>query len=220
MSEWPDDEIVLVSALEHFSYCPRQCALIHIENVFDENIFTLRGSRAHERADEPEVTEEDGKRVERAVPIWSNRLGLQGKADVIEFRDDGTVYPVEYKHGPRRAKVHDDLQLCAQALCLEEMLGCSIAKGAIYHHSSRRRREVTFDEALRRNTEEAIAGVRRMLIAGVLPPPADDARCPKCSLIDACMPSAASLMPRSLDVIFTPIPDQHSIGLSSQDSGQ
>jgi CRISPR-associated exonuclease Cas4 len=211
MSEWQEDEIVLVSAIEHFSYCPRQCALIHVEKVFDENIFTLRGNRAHERADEPDATEEDGKRIERAVPIWSSRLGLQGKADVIEFWDDGTVYPVEYKHGPRRAKAHDDLQLCAQALCLEEMLGCSITKGAIYHHSSRRRREVAFDQTLREKTERAITGVRSMLLAGVLPPPADDARCPKCSLIDACMPSAITLMSRSPGTLFEPLPEKEVV---------
>ncbi len=211
MPEWPEDEIVLVSAIEHFSYCPRQCALIHVEKVFDENIFTLRGRQAHERADEPETTEEDGKRIERAVPIWCERLGLQGKTDVIEFWDDGSVYPVEYKHGPRREKIHDDLQLCAQALCLEEMLGCSVPEGAIYYHSSRRRREVLFDQILRDKTEQAILGVRRMLQSKTLPPPLDNARCPKCSLIDACIPAAINALPHSSDAVFIPLPDKEVV---------
>ena len=196
MSEWSEDEIVLVSAIEHYSYCPRQCALIHIEHVFDENIFTLRGRRAHERVDEVDSVEEEGARVERALPIWSRRLGLQGKADIVEFRAGGIIYPIEYKYGRRRHKVHDDLQLCAQALCLEEMLGVTIARGALYYYSSRRRREAQFDDQLRAKTEEIIAHIRRMQIMGEMPPPVDDARCRNCSLADACMPSALRALPR------------------------
>lgn len=194
MPEWSEEEVVLISALEHYSYCPRQCALIHIEKVFDENIYTLRGQRAHERTDNPQETVEEGKVVERAVPIWSNRLGLQGKSDVIEFWNDGTIYPVEYKFGPRREKIHDDIQLCAQALCLEEMLGRPIHGGAVYYHSSRRRRDVVFDQRLREDTETVIAQVREMLIRNEVPPPVDDARCPNCSLADACMPSVVSAL--------------------------
>lgn len=190
MAEWTDEEIVLVSAIEHYSYCPRQCALIHVEKVFDENIFTLRGRHAHERVDEDEPTTVGDVKVERALPLWSRRLGLQGKADTVEFRPDGVVFPVEYKHGPRRAKVHDDLQLCAQALCLEEMLGVSIPAGAIYYCSSHRRREVDFNAELRAKTEDAVILIRRMLNDGDLPPPVNDARCRHCSLADACLPEA------------------------------
>ncbi len=180
----------MISALEHYSYCPRQCALIHVEKIFDENIYTLRGRRAHERADVPESALEDGVRVERGLPLFSDRLGLVGKADVIEFGPGGTPYPVEYKHGPRRQTRHDDIQLCAQALCLEEMFGLEVLKGAIFHHSSRRRREVSFDGELRSLTGETVRAVREMLAAGSVPPPVADARCPKCSLFDACMPFA------------------------------
>src|SRR5665811_121513 len=107
MSEWNDDDIVLVSAIEHYSYCPRQCALIHVEKVFDENVYTLRGTMAHKRADEPIEAAEHDVKVERALPIWSDVHGLQGKADVVEFHQDGSVYPVEYKIGGRKASEHD-----------------------------------------------------------------------------------------------------------------
>ncbi|MDQ3508970.1 MAG: CRISPR-associated protein Cas4 [Actinomycetota bacterium] len=185
---WAEDELVMISALEHFSYCPRQCALIHVESVFDENLYTLRGRRIHERADSSETSFEDGVRSERSLPLFSGRLGLVGKADVVEFDSDGTPYPVEYKAGPRKANLHDDIQLCAQAMCLEEMLGRNVPRGAVFHKSSQRRREAVFDENLRRTTEEMVSLVRSMLVAEKLPPPVADARCRKCSLFDACMP--------------------------------
>ncbi len=178
----------MISALEHWSYCPRQCALIHLEQTFDENLYTLRGQAVHQRVDEPESDVVDGVRVERAVPLWSKRLGLIGKADVVEFHGE-TPYPVEYKHGPRREREHDDLQVCAQAICLEEMTGLSVPRGAIYHHSSRRRREVVFDEHLRARVAEAVAAIRTMLSAKVLPEPVNDKRCERCSLLESCMPS-------------------------------
>lgn len=182
------DDPIMISALEHWSYCPRQCALIHVEQTFDENLYTLRGRAVHKRVDEPESEIVDGVRVERAVPVWSKRLGLIGKADAVEFHGE-TPYPVEYKHGPRREKEHDDLQVCAQALCLEEMTGQSVPRGAIYHHSSRRRREVVFAPALRQRVEAAVAGIRQMLGSGTLPPPVNDRRCEHCSLQESCMPS-------------------------------
>ncbi len=187
---WDEAEVVMVSALEHYSYCPRQCALIHIEQVFDENLYTMRGRRMHERADEPDSALEDGVRVERGLPLFSERLGLVGKADVVEVYPDGTPYLVEYKSGPRRQQQHDDIQLCAQAICLEEMLGKEVLRGAIYHHSSRRRREAVFDAELRSLTEATILAVRKLLVEARVPPPVADARCKHCSLFDACMPFA------------------------------
>ncbi len=184
---WDDADLVLVSALEHWSYCPRQCALIHLDQVWDENLYTLRGRHAHEKVDVPDVELREGVRIERALPIWSDRLGLVGKADVVEFHGD-TPYPVEYKHGGRRRHEHDDLQLCAQALCLEEMTGRPLTRGAIFHHGSRRRREVVFDADLRARTEAVIAEVRDMLRNRRMPPPVNDARCDNCSLRESCMP--------------------------------
>ena len=185
----PVDPIPL-SALQHYSYCPRQCALIHVEQAFEENVHTLRGQAVHQRVDEPGFEEKTGVRVERALPVWSERLGLIGKCDVVEFLPDGTPYPVEYKHGPKRTKIHDDIQLAAQAMCLEEMTGKAIPKGAIYHHRSRRRREVEFTPALRAQVEDTAAKVRALLDSGSLPPPLNDARCKECSLKEICQPEA------------------------------
>lgn len=187
---WLEEDVVLLSALKHYSYCPRQCALIHVERVFDENVFTLRGRHAHERADEALTTREQGVRMERALPLWSDVWGLQGKGDVVEFHDDGRVVPVEYKNGARRERRHDDVQLCAQALCLEEMLGRPVTQGAIYSLQTHRRRDVDLNESLRRETLHIIAQVRAMQQSrGPLPPAVNDKRCPRCSLLDACVPA-------------------------------
>ena len=183
-----DVDLIMISALEHWSYCPRQCALIHVEQTFDENLYTLRGRAVHKRVDEPETEEQAGVRIERALPLWSKALGLVGKADVVEFYGE-TPYPVEYKHGPHREQEHDDLQLCAQALCLEEMTGKAVPHGAIYHHSSRKRREVTCTAELRGQVVQTIQAIRQMLASKQLPPPVNDRRCTKCSLHEACMPS-------------------------------
>lgn len=185
-----DDWPVLISALEHFSYCPRQCALIHVERIFDENVFTLRGRYAHERVDEPHTTLENGVRLERALPLWSDKWGLQGRGDVVEFHPDGRVVPVEYKNGPRRERRHDDVQLCAQALCLEEMLGVPVETGAVYSLQTRRRRDMAFTDELRDETQGIVAQVRAVQQSrGPLPPALNDSRCPRCSLLDACVPA-------------------------------
>jgi CRISPR-associated exonuclease Cas4 len=184
---WDDADLVLISALEHFSYCPRQCALIHLDQAWDENLYTLRGRHAHERVDAADAERRDDLRVERALPLWSDRLGLVGKADVVEFHG-GAPYPVEYKHGGRRRHEHDDLQLCAQALCLEEMTGRPVPRGAVFHHGSRRRREVAFTADLRARTEQAVREVRALLRGRCLPQPVNDARCDNCSLRPSCLP--------------------------------
>lgn len=177
---------VPISALEHYSYCPRQCGLIHIEQTFEENIFTIKGRLAHERIDAADKEIARGVRVLRGVPLWSERFGLRGKADLVEMRTEGP-YPVEYKVGRRHGR-HPDLQLCAQALCLEEMLGVPVPKGAIFYHAARRRHEVAIDQTLRDNTISAIADIHHMLRTQRLPPAPNDARCPSCSLINACLP--------------------------------
>jgi len=215
LREWADEEIVMISALEHYSYCPRQCALIHLEQIFQENVFTLRGRHGHERADLPSTTAERGVRVERGLPLWSERYGLNGKADVVEFPPGGLPpVPVEYKHGGiRRGKAgrHEAIQLCAQALCLEEMFGVTVPAGAISSLSARRRQTVPFTEALREEAIAIIASVRRMLQRGGgpgrLPEAVNDARCPNCSLIDACMPATvvAARAARLKAALFVPI---------------
>ena len=180
---------IMLSALQHYSYCPRQCALIHLEQTFDDNVHTERGHLAHERVDSGESGVEYGVRVERALPLYSERYGLVGKADAVEFLADGTPYPVEYKQGKRQKKAHDDVQLVAQALCLEEMTGQAVPEGAVFHHKSRRRRVVAISPDLRELTLTLAEQVRAMLASGVLPPPATDrALCRECSLVESCQP--------------------------------
>ena len=193
MNSEPLDPIPL-SALQHWCYCPRQWALIHVEQVFEDNLFTQRGQALHKRVDDPSFELRDGMRIERALPLFSDRLGLLGKADVVEFLPDGTPYPVEYKHGSRHKRADiaacDDVQLAAQALCLEEMFGKPVLEGALYYASSRRRRIAAVDADLRAKTLAAIAGVRDLLASGTTPPPLADEHCRACSLRDLCQPDA------------------------------
>jgi CRISPR-associated exonuclease Cas4 len=185
------DEVVFISALNQYTYCPRRCGLIYLESEFSDNIHTARGTAEHERADQSGwVITKEGARAEYALPVWSDRLGLVGRCDVVEFWPNGGVYPVEYKHGARKKWLNDDLQLVAQAVCLEEMTGKLVTHGAIYHHTSRRRREVAITDSLRQQVEETVAAVRALLASGKLPPPVNDARCKECSLQDICQPEA------------------------------
>lgn len=195
---------VMISALEHYSYCPRQCALIHLDQSFDENVHTLRGSYAHERVDDPVSESRPDVRREYALPLWSDCLGLVGRADMVEFTEEG-IYPVEHKVGKKRRWGHEAIQLCAQALCLEEMTGQPVERGAIYYHGSRGRREIIFDEGLRELVVQTVQAVREMLQGDELPPPVNDKRCGQCSLIDTCMPAVsmnADREERWLDDLF------------------
>jgi len=206
LSEGPLLEVA-ISAIEHYSYCPRQCALIHVEQTYDENAFTVRGRIAHERTDAAGPSVERGVRTLRSIPLWSERYGLRGKADVVEMRAEGP-YPIEFKLGRRRG-VHADLQLCAQALCLEEMLGQPVPRGAIFTHADRRRHEIELDTALREQTLAAVAAIRAMLVEQSLPMAPNDARCRACSLFDACLPGvvADSARLRGLQsALFVPYP--------------
>lgn len=193
-----DPDPIPLSALQHWHYCPRQCGLIHLEQVFDENVHTLRGQAVHAKVDKPGVETAKGVRVERAMPLWHDVLGLVGKADVVEFLPGGMPYPVEYKHGSRNKAADiaacDDIQLAAQVLCLEHMLGKPVHEGALYYATSKRRRVVPITVALRDDVARTAKAIRQMLSCAVLPPvlPAELAarRCKACSLIDRCQPQA------------------------------
>lgn len=187
-----EDDLIMLSALQHYSYCPRQCALIHVEQEFADNTHTARGNAVHALVDIPGYETRAGVRIERALPLFCERLGLIGKADIVEWLPDGTAYPVEYKHGPKRAKHHDELQLAAQAVCLEEMTGNPVPLGAIYHASSHRRREIPITNTLREEVASLSQAIRHLISSGQLPPPINDARCHECSLIDLCQPHALS----------------------------
>jgi|UniRef100_A0A7V6DP56 CRISPR-associated exonuclease Cas4 len=195
--DWQDHDLVPISAIQHFSYCPRQAALIHLEMVWDENLYTMRGRFVHESVDEPGYEHQEGIRVERALPLWSRRWGLVGKADLVEFHGE-TPYPVDFKHGPRRRKEHDDLQLCAQAVCLEDMTGQDVPRGAIYHATSRHRREVEIDADVRHRLAQILTEMRRWWLDQTLPPPPNDKRCRHCSLQASCLPGAMA-EPRRLE---------------------
>jgi CRISPR-associated exonuclease Cas4 len=182
-----DDAVeIWLSMLEHYAYCPRQCGLIHVEATYQENVYTIRGAQAHARVHSGVESSTAEVRARRNVPLWCDRLGLRGRADLIEFRPTGP-YPVEYKVGKRRSRPAE-VQLCAQAFCLEEMLGQPVPAGAIYYVGLRRRREVLLDEALRQATLETVQAVRRMLETQRLSGPVNDRRCRRCSLLNACLP--------------------------------
>jgi len=191
-------ETIPLSALQHWHYCPRQCGLIHLEQVFDDNVHTLRGQAVHAKADQPGVETAKGIRVERALPLWHDGLGLIGKSDVVEFLAGGVPYPVEYKHGSRNKASDiaacDDIQLAAQALCLESMMGKTVNEGALYYASSKRRRVVPITAQLRLEVAQTANAIRQMLASGQLPPPLDGEqaarRCKACSLQERCQPHA------------------------------
>ena len=202
------DDLINLSALNQYGYCPRRCGLIYLEGEFEQNVHTARGNAEHERVDRAaHVFGHEGARLEYALPVWSESLGLIGKCDVVEFWPDGTVFPVEYKHGPKKRRLNEDLQLAGQALCLEEMFGRAVAKGAIVHATSRRRREVVITAELRRLVVGTADAIREMLAARKLPPPVDDARCRECSLRDVCQPRIAAHVDEQrakLDSLFDP----------------
>lgn len=187
-----------LSALQHWQYCSRQCGLIHLEQVFDDNVHTLRGQAVHAKADQPGVGTAKGVRVERSLPLWHDGLGLIGKSDVVEFLAGGVPYPVEYKHGSRNKAADiaacDDIQLTAQALCLESMTGKTVHEGALYYASSRRRRVVPITAPLLREVADTAHAIRQMLASGQLPPPLEGEqavrRCKSCSLQERCQPHA------------------------------
>lgn len=187
-------DLIPISALEHYAYCPRQCALIHVEQVWSENLYTMRGHDVHEQVHDDSSHELAGVRLERSLPIWCRRLGLTGKADLVEFHGD-QPYPVEYKSGRRKRGVPEALQLCAQAVCLEEMFGITVPAGAIFWHGSRERQEIVLTQAMREQVEQVTQAVRRMLEQGLTPMPVNDQRCDNCSLKESCLPEVVADRP-------------------------
>lgn len=178
---------VPISALNHYTYCPRRCALIHVEQTFIDNQYTVDGKSLHEQVDEGHASGGSLRR-ETALHIWSQKWRLSGIADVVEWHGD-VPYPVEFKHGRRDRWVNDDIQLCAQALCLEEMLAAKVPAGAVFYGASRHRREVAFSEDLRRATISTIQDVRSLFQSGTTPAPTSHReRCSGCSMFDICLP--------------------------------
>lgn len=187
-----DDDVIALSALQHYLYCPRQCALIHVEQLWAESRHTAEGRVLHEKADKPKIEHRKGVRTVMAMPLAAPELGITGIADVVEFHQTEKgerAFPVEYKRGRPKAHRADEVQLCAQALCLESMLCQEIEAGALYYGQTRRRTEVQFDAPLRQLTHDTIAAVRAMLAAGMTPKAQySPQRCNACSLMDLCQP--------------------------------
>ncbi|MBQ8125078.1 MAG: CRISPR-associated protein Cas4 [Kiritimatiellae bacterium] len=205
----PDEPPVMLSALQHYLFCPRQCALIHLEGAWSENFLTASGRQLHERVDRRGGETRRDVHLATALRLVSNRLGLTGVADMVEFHRQESEFdaegrcvaaklpgrgglwrpfPVEYKRGAPKSHRADEVQLCAQALCLEEMLKVVIAEGALFYGATRRRKDVVFDPELRMQTEDVAAKVHALLRAGITPPPVLTKGCRACSLVDVCRP--------------------------------
>ena len=189
----PDTHLIPLSALQHFAFCPRQCALIHIERAWEDNWLTAQGNKLHKRVDSGEPESRNGVRMERAVLVSAEKLGLTGKLDLVEKDlQSGALTPVEYKRGKAKPGNWDKVQLCAQALCLEEMTNQTIATGYLWYWETRRREEVPFDSALREQTLQVIDEVRALFSSKTLPKPVYEKRCKACSLIELCEPQLVS----------------------------
>lgn len=189
-----DDDLVALSALQHWLVCPRQCALIHLEGVWTDNAATAEGNVLHRSVDQMASETRPGLRRVTAMTLRSVRLGLTGRADVVEFipGPDGAeiAFPVEFKRGREKRDNRDKVQLCAQAMCLEEALGTTIPQGALFYAASRRRLTVFFSDHLRAVVEQSAAAVHAMLASRRTPPPVRCDACRGCSLFDWCLPGA------------------------------
>jgi CRISPR-associated exonuclease Cas4 len=206
---YAEDDLLPISALQHLLYCDRQCALIHVERAWAENALTVQGRHLHERPDRGRGEARGGVGVARRLPLRSLRLGLFGLADVVEFHPSGQAasaagpvgiaepstpvpFPVEYKRGRPKAHDADRVQLCAQALCLEEMFDAPVPAGALFYGKTRRRETVAFDAALRGLTEQTARRLHELLASGRTPPPVyEEKKCGRCSLVNLCLPRTA-----------------------------
>ena len=189
---YTEDELLPLSGLQHLLFCERQCALIHIEQAWSENLFTAEGRLMHEKAHEADRESRGDVRIQYGMPLRSLQLGLISKADVVEFHrtDAGQwmPFPVEHKRGKPKMDDCDKVQLCAQAICLKEMLNVEINKGALFYGKTRRREDVVFNDRLRLETEEAAIKVHNLIESGITPKPEYSKKCKKCSLYHVCMP--------------------------------
>ena len=194
MTLYIEDELLPLSALQHLIFCKRQCALIHIEQLWVENKFTAEGRIMHERVDRGDQIDRGRMKIEYSLPLKSSVLGITGKADVVEFHlKEGLEklwipFPVEYKRGKPKKNLSDKVQLCAQALCLEEMLGIRVETGALFYGKTRRRLDVVFDDDLRNFTIRTSEELYDMISSGITPPPHYTKKCDTCSFLNLCLP--------------------------------
>ncbi|WP_371348907.1 CRISPR-associated protein Cas4 [Ancylobacter sp. IITR112] len=192
-----EEALIPLSALQHYLFCPRQCALIHVEQLWAEDAATAEGRLFHDKVDAGRAETRPGQRVARGVALRSVALGVTGKADVVEFRgrDHLTPFPIEYKRGKPKAHRADEVQLCAQAMCLEEAFGVPVPEGALFYGETRRRQGVAFDEALRALTRQTADAARSMIASQATPPPVHMPACRRCSLEALCQPARLEAPP-------------------------
>lgn len=202
MHEFKDNEIVLISAISHHLYCPRQSALIHTEGVFLDNELTVSGNIGHTFVDEEKSYDDHGIHKETSLRVYSDRYGLSGIADIVEFPKKGPPFPIDYKNGRIASWKNQEAQLCAIAICLEEMLGVEVPEGAIYHVQSKKRRTVRFDAELRVITLTAVEEIRSALTSNTVPEARPGKICRRCSLQPLCLPTLGG---HSTDDIFRPV---------------
>lgn len=184
-----DAGLISISALQHFAFCQRQCALIHLEQAWQENYLTAHGRQLHERVDNGEPETRKGVRFERGGVVTAPQLGVTGRLDLLEFHKLSHQFvPVEYKRGKPKASDIDKVQLCAQALSIEEMLSVEVTNGALWYWQTRKRIDVKFDNQLRTQTKAFITKVQQLFTIGKTPPPTKGKHCQACSLIDICQP--------------------------------
>ncbi|MBC7204317.1 MAG: CRISPR-associated protein Cas4, partial [Pusillimonas sp.] len=184
-----DDRLITLSALQHYAFCPRQCALIHNEQAWEDNWLTAQGQLLHQRVDRGEPESRKGTRYERGVLVISEELGLTGKLDLVEIDiQTGVMRPVEYKRGKSKTDNWDKIQLCAQAICLEEMKGTRIDYGALWYWHTRHREKVSIDDELRNQTRDVVTEVRQLLLSGRTPLAKLENKCKACSLRELCSP--------------------------------
>ncbi len=194
-SSYDEEDLTPISALNQYLYCQRRCALIFIEQIWSENLFTAEGCIMHDKVDTANRESRGNVRIDYGVPLRSLRIGLIGKADVVEFhkKDDGTwqPFPVEYKRGKPKSDNCDKVQLCAQAMCLEEMLNVEIPEGALFYGQTHHRHDVIFDKVLRLETEEAARKVHALIESGITPKAEYSKKCKQCSLYEICLPKVS-----------------------------
>lgn len=200
IDKYPEDNLLPISALQHFLFCPRRCALVHLEQMWQENVFTAEGQNLHQKTHTADTENRPGLRIVRGLRIHSFRLGLIGQADVVEFYQAQTgvplagaeglwqPFPVEYKRGIQKIRREYEIQLCAQAMCMEEMMQVEISQGALFYGKSRRRMEVPLTSELRCQTEEAARGLHDLIDSGITPSAQYEKKCDSCSLYSRCLP--------------------------------
>lgn len=188
----PEERSIPISALQHFVFCQRQFALIHTERLWQENALTSFGKLEHARVESAQSSVRGRLREERSLHLVSEVWGIHGVSDVVEYErtaDELRVTPIEYKRGAPKNHKADEVQLCAQALCLEEMHGCCISFGYLFYCNPRRRQKIEFTEELRKLTQQIIREARNLLQSEKLPPAIHREECKACSLYDLCLPS-------------------------------